>query len=159
MLYHAEPIFREHLDRCLHLARAARRSRSPPGALSSPEETAEASQALNRPSLALPALFAVEYALAQLWMAWGVRPQAMIGHSLGEYVAACLAGVVSIEDALALVALRGHLLEKLPTGAMLSVALSEERVGAAARRRSLACGDQRAVALRRLGADRSHRKP
>ena len=78
--------------------------------------------------MALPALFAVEYALAQLWMGWGVRPQAMIGHSLGEYVAACLAGVVSLEDALALVAFRGHLLEQLPSGAMLSVALSEDEL-------------------------------
>jgi acyl transferase domain-containing protein len=127
-VYHAEQTFREHLDRCLHLlephvGRDLRWLLYP-----AQEGTAEASQALTRPSMALPALFAVEYALAQLWMSWGVRPQAMIGHSLGEYVAACLAGVVSLEDALALVALRGQLLEKLPSGAMLSVALSEEEL-------------------------------
>src|SRR5205085_2538751 len=63
---------------------------------------------------------------ARLWISWGVRPQAMIGHSLGEYVAACLAGVVSLEEALALVAIRGQLFEQLPSGAMLSVALSED---------------------------------
>ncbi|HET9228933.1 MAG TPA: condensation domain-containing protein, partial [Thermoanaerobaculia bacterium] len=66
-----------------------------------------------------------EYALAQLWMAWGIRPQSLIGHSLGEYSVACLAGVLSLADALALVALRGRLFETLPQGAMLGVPLSE----------------------------------
>ncbi len=84
------------------------------------------SNPLTQTSLALPALFAVEYALARLWMAWGVRPAALIGHSLGEYVAACLAGVFSLADALALVALRGRLFERLPSGAMISVALPEQ---------------------------------
>ena len=127
-LYHAEPIFREHVDRCLHLLEPHVGRDLRPVLYPAPEGTLAASQTLTRPSMALPALFTIEYALAQLWMAWGVRPQAMIGHSLGEYVAACLAGVVSIEDALALAALRGHLLEKLPSGAMLSVALSEEEL-------------------------------
>ena len=78
--------------------------------------------------LAQPALFVVEYALARLWMRWGVRPQAMIGHSVGEFVAACLAGVFSPEDALAVVATRARLMQQLPPGAMLSVRLGEDEV-------------------------------
>jgi len=83
---------------------------------------------LTQTGLALPALFVVEYALAQLWMSWGVQPQALIGHSLGEYVAACLAGTFALADALALVALRGRLMQTLPSGAMLSVALPEAKL-------------------------------
>jgi acyl transferase domain-containing protein/acyl carrier protein len=80
---------------------------------------------VERPTLAFPALFVVEYALARLWMRWGVRPAAMIGHSLGEYAAACLAGVMSLDDALSLVALRGKLFERTAEGAMLGVRLPE----------------------------------
>ena len=69
-----------------------------------PDGEDQASRDLEQTELAQPALFVVEYALARLWMAWGVTPAAMIGHSIGEYVAACLAGVFSLEDALALVA-------------------------------------------------------
>jgi acyl transferase domain-containing protein len=83
---------------------------------------------LEQPRYALPALFAVEYALARLLIAWGVKPAAAIGHSLGEYVAACLAGVFSLADALALVALRGRLFEQIDPGAMLSVSLPEHEV-------------------------------
>ncbi|MEM6252545.1 MAG: beta-ketoacyl synthase N-terminal-like domain-containing protein [Cyanobacteria bacterium P01_D01_bin.156] len=73
-----------------------------------------------------PVLFAVEYALAKLWRHWGVKPSAMLGHSLGEYVAACLAGVFDLETALELVVLRGQLMQQQETGGMLSVALSPE---------------------------------
>ncbi len=91
--------------------------------------------AARRRALTQPALFAVEYALARLWMDAGAcEPTAMLGHSLGEYVAACLAGVFSLEDALALVALRGRLMQRMPPGAMLAVALPEAELRAAAGR-------------------------
>ncbi|MBE9170905.1 SDR family NAD(P)-dependent oxidoreductase [Pleurocapsales cyanobacterium LEGE 06147] len=92
------------------------------------EPTDEATQKLNQTYLTQPAIFVIEYALAQLWMSWGIRPVAMIGYSIGEYVAACLAGVLSREDALTLVAKRAQMIQELPGGAMLAVPLSEEEV-------------------------------
>jgi acyl transferase domain-containing protein len=82
--------------------------------------------ALHRTETAQPAVFAVEHALAKVLEKWGIRPQALAGYSLGEYVAACLAGVLSFEDALRLVARRARLIGGLPAGAMLSVSLPEE---------------------------------
>jgi acyl transferase domain-containing protein len=81
-----------------------------------------------RTALAQPSVFAVEYALAQLLLQWGVRPQAMLGYSLGEYVAACLAGVFSLKDALHLVASRARLIDAVEAGTMLAVMLSEEEI-------------------------------
>jgi acyl transferase domain-containing protein/thioesterase domain-containing protein len=119
-LYASQPIFRDWLDRCASLL--------PPdlgqglGALlSAGSKGPAAADTLNRTSIAQPALFALEYALAQWWMAHGIRPQAMLGHSLGEYVAACLADVFSLEDALAIIVTRGRLMEACPSGSMLAV--------------------------------------
>lgn len=85
---------------------------------------------LSRTEFTQPALFAVEYALAQMWLAKGIQPRAMVGHSVGEYVAACLAGVFSLEDAVKLVVARGRLMQTCPTGKMLSVMLSESEARA-----------------------------
>jgi acyl transferase domain-containing protein len=130
--YRAETVFREQVDRCSELLR-------PHLGLDLrevifAEEDADAGLRLQQTSLAQPALFVIEYALAQLWQHWGIRPQAMIGHSLGEYSAASLAGVFSLEDALSLVAARGRLMQEMPAGAMLAVQLPaqalESRLGA-----------------------------
>ncbi|HJT56494.1 MAG TPA: beta-ketoacyl synthase N-terminal-like domain-containing protein [Ktedonobacteraceae bacterium] len=128
-MYQQEPAFRAEIDRCSHLLKARlgcdlRTILYP----SSVQDEDQAAQLLRRTSFALPALFTTEYALAKLWMSWGIQPQATIGHSLGEYVAACLSGVFSLQDALALVALRGRLFEQLPEGAMLSVRLPAQEI-------------------------------
>jgi amino acid adenylation domain-containing protein len=88
----------------------------------------EAGQRLRRTALSQPAVFLVEHALACRLLDWGIRPQAMVGFSIGEYVAACLSGVLSLDDALRLVAGRARLIDELPGGAMLAVPLGEEAV-------------------------------
>ncbi len=127
-LYESESAFRAQVDRCAELLQVQvgcdlRSLLFPPT-----EQAEEAATQLTQTRYTQPALFIVEYALAQLWMKWGVQPRAMIGHSVGEYVAACLAGVMSLEDALALVAARGRLMQGVPHGAMLSVSLPEREV-------------------------------
>ena len=127
-LYEKEPVYRDAVDACLSVVQPRlnvdlRRLMFPP-----PDEVAKANRELEAPSLALPALFAVEYALAMLLQSWGLLPAALIGHSAGEYAAACISGVFSMPDAISLVAMRGKLFETLPRGAMLSIALPEEQV-------------------------------
>ncbi|HVR97917.1 MAG TPA: condensation domain-containing protein, partial [Thermoanaerobaculia bacterium] len=118
-LYETEEVFRREIDACAEIL-APQLGRD----LRDWLLRADAEE-LRQTRWAQPALFAVEYALARLWLSWGIEPWAMIGHSLGEYVAACLAGVFSLEDALELVAARGELMQSLPAGAMLSVELPE----------------------------------
>ncbi len=117
-LYQTEAVFRDAFDRCARILK-----------LDLAELLYGTSEAdLNATSLAQPALFAIEYSLAQLFLHWGITPAAMLGHSVGEFVAACLAGVFSLEDALALVAERGRLMQDLPSGAMLAVRLPAEQL-------------------------------
>ena len=123
-LYENEPVFREALDHC------AQYLLEPLGldlrqALYPQQKGKEAAaEKLNQTWLTQPALFSIEYALARWWISLGVEPAAMVGHSIGEYVAACLAGVFSLEDALAIVAIRGRLIYDLPSGSMLAVPLA-----------------------------------
>jgi acyl transferase domain-containing protein len=124
-LYATEDVFRDALDRCCELLRPHLGTSLIDLLHPGPAANVEAIERLAHTASTQPALFAIEYALSQLWMAWGVTPQAMIGHSIGEYVAACLAGVMSLEDALHLVALRGRLMDSMPRGAMLAIPLSE----------------------------------
>src|SRR6202000_14421 len=127
-LYAHEPLFRELVDKCSDLLQPHLsldlRSVLYPG--SNEYEWAESE--LRQTRTTQPALFVIEYALARLWMSWGVQPESMLGHSIGEYVAACVAGVFSLEDALNLVALRGRLMQSCERGGMLAVAASEEEI-------------------------------
>jgi len=150
-LYDGEPVFAAEIDRCAEVLRphldadireilfsAAPREVPAAGLDRRPdlrallrrggEDRDAAARRLDRTEYAQPILFAVEYALARLLMAWGVRPQAMIGYSVGEYVAACLSDALSFEDALALVAKRAKLIQALPAGSMLAVPLPEAEV-------------------------------
>ncbi|NES13761.1 MULTISPECIES: type I polyketide synthase [Micromonospora] len=127
-LYRSEPVFAVELDRCAELFAAHLGEDLRTALFAADDDTGEAARALARTAVTQPVLFLVEYALARLWLSWGVRPAAMVGHSVGEYVAACLAGVFSLEDAVALVAARGRLVQSMPSGSMLAVFLPEAEV-------------------------------
>ncbi|MBD2344915.1 type I polyketide synthase [Anabaena subtropica] len=127
-LYESEATFKQHIDICAailqpHLGIDIRCLLYP-----REEKTETASLQLQQTALTQSALFVIEYALAQLFIEWGISPAAMIGHSIGEYVAATIAGVFSLEDALAIVAKRGQLMQQLPTGSMLAIRLPAENV-------------------------------
>lgn len=127
-LYRTEPVFRAEVDRCADVLRSIlhddiRRIMFP---VAGGEKESDA--LLIQTKFTQPALFVIEYALAKLWMSWGIKPTAMIGHSVGEYVAGCLAGVFSLDEALMLVARRGALVQAQPGGAMLAIRLPEKDV-------------------------------
>jgi acyl transferase domain-containing protein/acyl carrier protein/ubiquinone/menaquinone biosynthesis C-methylase UbiE/ribosomal protein S18 acetylase RimI-like enzyme len=121
-LYRTQPVFRNVLERCDQVLRTV---------LEVPllsvlfSETAPASL-LHQTAYTQPALFALEYALAQLWRSWGVEPDVVMGHSVGEYVAACVAGVFGLEEGLKLIAERGRLMQSLPRNGRMAVVFAEE---------------------------------
>jgi acyl transferase domain-containing protein/acyl carrier protein len=137
-LYRTEPAFREEMDRCFEILNTLvdyniKDILYPHSPVNSPLERGApegrgVSNKINQTEIAQPLLFVFEYALAKLLIKWGITPYAMIGHSIGEYVAACLSGVFSLEDALALVVLRGKLMQEMPGGAMLSVSMPESEL-------------------------------
>jgi len=127
-LYDTEPVFKEQIDRCSqilqpYLCNDLRE-------ILYPEKSGieQAEQLMQKTLFTQSALFTVEYALASLWIEWGLYPQAMVGHSIGEYVAACLSGVFTLRDALELVAARGQLMQQQPEGSMLAVGLPEHEI-------------------------------
>ena len=127
-LYDSEPTFRAEVDRCAEILAPYIGCDLRQLLYCEPGHEAEATEKLTQTAFTQPALFVIEYALAKLWLEWGVKPAAMIGHSIGEYVAACLAEVMSLEDALKVVAMRGKLMQSLPGGSMLAVPLPESEV-------------------------------
>ena len=125
-LFETQPVFRGCMEQCDELLRPHM-----DGSLLSVLYT-DKKGSLDGTALTQPALFAIEYSLATLWQSWGVRPSAVIGHSIGEYVAACVAGVFSLEDGLKLVATRARLMQELPAnGAMAVVSCDIARLEAA----------------------------
>ena len=127
-LYESEMVFRSEVDRCCDLLQPYLNSDLRKLLYPSAEKEKKAAEQLNQTAFTQPALFVIEYALAKLFMHWGIEPAAMVGHSIGEYVAATLAGVISLENALKVVAERGRLMQNMPAGAMLSVRLDEQGI-------------------------------
>ncbi len=128
-LYEQEPVFRAAIERCAAILKTTlgmdlRLLLYPTGA-----DAAQAGEALRATGLAQPAIFTISYATACLWASWGLTPKAMIGHSLGEFVAATLAGVFELEHALLIVSERSRLMQSMPGGGMLAVQLCEEEAG------------------------------
>lgn len=149
-LYKQFEVFRRHVEECADILRPLvgldvrellyppnrRRRESSPGGIDlksmlqqSPEGPLDVNaERLEETLYVQPVLFTVEYALAKLWLDWDVQPERLVGHSMGEYVAACLAGVFSVEDALRLIAVRARMVSELPRGSMLAVMQSEENL-------------------------------
>ncbi|MCA0456386.1 MAG: type I polyketide synthase [Chloroflexi bacterium] len=121
-LYQSQPVFRDTLNQCdellrPHLVQSLLSVIYPQDGVTSP---------LDHTAYTQPALFALEYALAKLWQSWGIEPAAVMGHSVGEYVAACIAGVMSLEDSLMLIATRGRLMGALPAGGQMAAIFADE---------------------------------
>ena len=126
-LYRTQPTYRRAVDECCAAIASASALDLKPMLLNAAEQQGPR---LDQTDAAQPAIFTTSYAMARLWQSWGIQPDVLLGHSLGEYVAACLAGVFSLEDALALVTRRAKLMHRLPSGAMAALRMSESEVTA-----------------------------
>ncbi len=122
-----EPVFKKRIDQGLKILKERHNVDLEPLLYGDGDEQARAAK-LEEPGVQLPAIFLVEMALADLWRSWGFEPAALLGHSMGENTAACVAGVLSFEDALGLVRLRGQLMDEVPAGGMLSVPLPPDEI-------------------------------
>ncbi|MBY8914125.1 HAD-IIIC family phosphatase [Bacillus sp. YC2] len=122
-LYDNVPFFRSQMDACFEILK--RYMKEDPKQILFSAELGFKDGLIHQTEYTQPLLFCLEYSLAKMLMKWGIRPQAAAGHSIGEYTAAALSGVMSLEDAIAIVAYRGAVLQSLPEGSMLSVSLSE----------------------------------
>jgi len=132
-LYETQPSFRRTLDRCDEWLRPY--LERPLLSVMHPDRDADASL-IHETAYTQPALFALEYALAELWRSWGVEPAFVMGHSVGEYVAACVAGALTLEDGLRLIAERGRLMQALPSGGRMAAVFASEAAVAEALRPS-----------------------
>ena len=126
-LYEHEDVFRKAVDVCAEVLKTTMES-DIREIIFPKTNTPEAEEKLKDTRFTQPALFVIEYALARLWMSWGIKPTAFCGHSIGEFVGAHLAGVFSLEDGLHLIATRGRLVSELPEGSMLSVRLASDKL-------------------------------
>lgn len=127
-LYAESPLYREIIDNGIDLYRRSTGSDLRRWLFPAEDEMEAAARAMQRPLVGLPALFLVQYATGRLWMSLGVTPAAMIGHSVGAYAEACLAGTMTLSEGLTIVIERGRLFETLPEGGMLSIPLSESEL-------------------------------
>ncbi|MEP0930312.1 MULTISPECIES: type I polyketide synthase [Cyanophyceae] len=127
-LYETQPVFRQALERCDRILRP--HLEQPLLSVLYPKSaSSKTSVLIDQTAYTQPALFALEYALVQLWQSWGIEPSLVMGHSVGEYVAACVAGVFSLEDGLKLIAARARLMQALPPdGAMVAVFAGQDEV-------------------------------
>jgi acyl transferase domain-containing protein/acyl carrier protein len=123
-LYRAEPVFRKALQQCADILKGYLDE----SLLDVLYPKSQEDSRIDQTAFTQPALFAIEYALAELWKSWGIRPDAVLGHSVGEYAAGCIAGVFSLEDGLKLIAARGRLMQALPRDGMMVVVLASESV-------------------------------
>ncbi|MBK9286220.1 MAG: amino acid adenylation domain-containing protein [Flavobacteriales bacterium] len=127
-LHASEPVFAQHFDQCCALFSKELGVDLKTIIFPKAGEEEKAAEQLKQTVYTQASLFTMHYSLAKLWMHWGITPDAMMGHSIGEFAAACLAGVFTLEDAVKLVANRGRMMQELPGGSMLSVRAAEEDV-------------------------------